>query len=167
MVRIRTPEQAASHAKQEHDRYHRRNWSLLGVTPQRAQAFKQLVVALLVQELKERRAGKSRSNTRFVARHPEKMRAHWSNPKYSARILAGARKRLYGLSQGDYAALIDAQDGKCAICKTPLGEKFHTDHCHISGVVRGLLCRGCNMGLGFFKDSASRLLNAIRYLKTK
>lgn len=39
------------------------------------------------------------------------------------------------------------------------------DHCHVTGKIRGILCRNCNTGLGFFKDSQIRLLQAIDYLK--
>lgn len=60
-------------------------------------------------------------------------------------------------------------DGKCEICGTtdPKGfyKKFHTDHDHKTGVVRGLLCDQCNKGLGNFKDSIVFLKSAVRYLK--
>ena len=39
------------------------------------------------------------------------------------------------------------------------------DHCHESGIVRGLLCMPCNTGLGNFKDNVQTLLNAIKYLE--
>ena len=43
------------------------------------------------------------------------------------------------------------------------------DHCHVKEkgdkAFRGILCQGCNIGLGGFKDSISSLHNAIEYLK--
>ena len=65
------------------------------------------------------------------------------------------------------------QTGECAICGETIAlfsEKgsdvqiAFVDHDHETGEVRGLLCRGCNYGLGNFKDSEERLISAIKYL---
>lgn len=57
------------------------------------------------------------------------------------------------------------QDGKCAICSTSITlSSSKMDHCHNTGVVRGLLCNHCNIMLGYAKDSISTLEAAIRYL---
>ena len=64
-----------------------------------------------------------------------------------------------------YTDLLTIQENKCQICKQ---EFFHTpyiDHCHTTGQVRGLLCRNCNTGLGYFKDNTEFLTSAIEYLK--
>lgn len=56
-------------------------------------------------------------------------------------------KRKYGLSKEEILTLFATQNGKCAICKVPeveTGERFHIDHNHSTGKVRGLLCRSCN-----------------------
>lgn len=37
--------------------------------------------------------------------------------------------------------------------------------CHKSNFVRGLLCHGCNIGLGAFKDDINNLKSAISYLE--
>ncbi len=47
--------------------------------------------------------------------------------------------------------LIDAfQNHVCAICKHPnkSGQRLSTDHSHITGLLRGLLCQRCNRILG-------------------
>lgn len=57
------------------------------------------------------------------------------------------------------------QGGVCAVCFDPLGPDAHVDHDHESGLVRGLLCRSCNLGLGNFKDDPVRLAAAADYLR--
>jgi len=78
-------------------------------------------------------------------------------------------KRKYGLSEDDYMKMLKRQGGVCAICrKRPRrGENLCVDHSHTSPVVRGLLCKKCNMGLGLFNDDASLLARAARYLTGK
>ena len=76
-------------------------------------------------------------------------------------------KTDYGISFPEYEAIKKAQKNSCAICKTELktGMQSHVDHCHLSGNVRGILCRWCNIGLGHFKDSLQNLKSAQKYLK--
>lgn len=70
----------------------------------------------------------------------------------------------YGLSRNDYEAMFTQQRGKCAICKTGTVNRLHVDHDHTTGVIRGLLCFECNIGLGKFKDSARLLRRAGEYV---
>jgi hypothetical protein len=72
------------------------------------------------------------------------------------------RLKRYGLSKEAYSALLDKQDGKCAICREEIA--LHVDHDHATGDVRGLLCRACNNGIGNFADDPARLQAAIDYL---
>ena len=77
-------------------------------------------------------------------------------------------KRTYGISLPDFVAMLDAQNGRCAICKTdkPGGKGvFQVDHCHATGDVRGLLCCNCNRGIGALKDNVKLLQRAIAYLE--
>lgn len=78
----------------------------------------------------------------------------------------------HGVQTAQYNEMLAAQGGCCAICRTtkPGGQgdkygRFHVDHDHATGVVRGLLCQRCNVGLGFFLDDSSRLRAAIGYLE--
>jgi hypothetical protein len=75
----------------------------------------------------------------------------------------------YGLTDEQYEDLWTSQDGRCAICRTELirtGMKScNIDHCHKTGVVRGILCRGCNWGMGILGDDPDRLEAAARYLR--
>lgn len=73
----------------------------------------------------------------------------------------------YGLSVGEYNALLTQQEDKCAICGNHFKSKRTTliDHCHASGKIRGLLCPSCNNLLGASKDNIHILEQAINYLK--
>lgn len=80
-------------------------------------------------------------------------------------------QRLYGISESEYASMLTDQGGVCAICgkfetSTYRGKlrELAVDHCHESGVVRGLLCNQCNAALGKFKDSPDILRKALDYL---
>lgn len=77
------------------------------------------------------------------------------------------RQYLYGITPEQYAALLAAQDGLCAICRTDAwpGKGPHVDHAHDTGRVRGILCGGCNNGLGRFADDPARLRAAAEYLE--
>src|SRR6266516_5069227 len=76
-------------------------------------------------------------------------------------------KSRYGVPLGWYEETLAEQNGQCACCGTtdPGGKgDFHVDHCHDEGHVRGLLCHGCNLGIGYLKHSETVLEAAIRYL---
>lgn len=82
--------------------------------------------------------------------------------------LARKREWRYGVAPGEVDAQRQAQSGRCAICSAVLrraggrrGEAV--DHCHETGVVRGLLCGGCNRGLGHFGDDPEVLRRAAQY----
>lgn len=63
----------------------------------------------------------------------------------------------------EWDRLFKEQDGKCALGH--LVSKLHVDHCHHTGVVRGLLCYNCNNGIGRLKDNIQLLEKAIDYIK--
>lgn len=79
------------------------------------------------------------------------------------------RYRKYGITGDEYDAMIEAQGYKCAICSeefdTSRQRSINVDHCHESGVVRGLLCKDCNTGLGHFRDNINTLISAATYLE--
>lgn len=66
----------------------------------------------------------------------------WHLKNYSIRTIAKRQSRLER-----YAALQQAQDGKCAICNKKRKLELHLDA--ITGQTKGLLCHGCNIGLGW------------------
>lgn len=61
------------------------------------------------------------------------------------------RKR-YGIGQADYDVLLAAQNGGCAVCAAAPGKRpLAVDHCHSTGVVRGLLCYRCNIAAAYIE----------------
>lgn len=93
---------------------------------------------------------------------------HWRAEK-KRRLEASHRRRIkgqYGLQDGQYEALYEAQGRKCAICQRATGasRRLSVDHDHKTGLVRGLLCRPCNSMLGHGRDSSEFFGRAVQYL---
>ena len=79
-----------------------------------------------------------------------------------------SRLKRLGLTIEHADAIFAAQGYGCAICgekETRTGRDWHFDHDHTTGNFRGILCHGCNTGLGGFRDEIAALENAIKYLK--
>lgn len=105
--------------------------------------------------------------------HQEASRA-WrlAHPERQAELVAAwkakhplAHTHRYGLWEEEYEALLEAQEGHCYFCPSTTGDstgrRLVVDHDHLTGRVRGLLCYGCNMSLGFFeRGQRSRLPEA-------
>jgi hypothetical protein len=78
-------------------------------------------------------------------------------------------KQRYGITINEYNDLLVKQNVRCAICdstntKDGKAKKFYIDHDHKTGKIRGLLCRHCNLLLGFSNDDVNILLKSINYL---
>ena len=75
-------------------------------------------------------------------------------------------KRKYGITYQDKVDMLNGQDGACAICKKDmnLDNKCHVDHDHVTGIVRGLLCSKCNVGLHYIENQQF-IQNAKEYLE--
>lgn len=73
------------------------------------------------------------------------------------------RRYAYGLEPSQYAAMVSAQSGKCAICAK---ERFLcVDHCHETDQVRALLCKGCNILVGLCETDPTYLMRLTEYLR--
>lgn len=71
----------------------------------------------------------------------------------------------YGLSLDDWTHIFEEQGCKCAICGTHETKQWHTDHCHTTNKVRGILCAACNRNLGGY-EIMLKYLDAVKdYLK--
>ena len=94
--------------------------------------------------------------------HTEKGRTRFQLKKNDwERVRRNAHyKKKFGITVGEYEALLDKQSGVCAIChRAPSKRRLHVDHNHKTGEIRGLLCYHCNRGLGWFDkvESAKRI----------
>jgi hypothetical protein len=72
--------------------------------------------------------------------------------------------RRYNITIEQYNLMLEQQMGLCKICNQQ-PKKICVDHCHKTGVVRGLLCGTCNTAIGLFKENIETLQNAIKYLQ--
>lgn len=116
------------------------------------------------------------------AAKPEKYReqARKRRERVGSEIVLGEILRTHGLSKQQYEEMVLEQNNLCAICKKPeicagrtqgKVKRLSIDHCHYceelqeKHIVRGLLCHGCNTGIGKFNDDIKQLEAAIEYLK--
>ena len=97
----------------------------------------------------------------------EKARLKFQNLSAEARRNTKYLNR-YGITLQQFKDMESDQDGLCAICgNAPSGKKkvLCVDHCHTTGMVRGLLCDDCNNVLGRAKDNIYHLLSSVEYLQ--
>jgi hypothetical protein len=102
----------------------------------------------------------SKRNKRYKLRHPDICKN-------------SVLKVVHGITLKDYNILLESQDGTCAICgNEETGCNQHgilkflsVDHDHTTGIIRGLLCKRCNLVLGQIKDSIDLLNKMKMYLK--
>ena len=127
-------------------------------------------VKILAKERITKRPPRNEVQRDWRRRNPDKVRAyqaaiHIAHPEKRRN---GYLKKTYGITIEKYKEMLAAQNFCCAICKnttTGTTRNWHIDHCHLTGVLRGLLCHHCNLMLGNAKDNPSTLRAAIEYLE--
>lgn len=115
---------------------------------------------------------KIEANPQQLVKNRERLRA-WrkANPERLKNIERRAKRLMrYGLTERDFTALRQIQNGQCAISGRPLhegrrGNTFAIDHNHKTGAVRGLILSKLNRALGAFEDSPQMLRQAADYLE--
>lgn len=113
-----------------------------------------------IREANARPEARTKRRERYVASAEE--RKAYSRRWYAEHGI----KKAYGLTREQVDLMIEAQDGRCAICaSTP--DRLHVDHDHVTGRVRGMLCGRCNRALGLMADEPDRLEAAARYLRAQ
>ena len=76
-------------------------------------------------------------------------------------------KGRYGMTLTDFDILYNQQKGCCATCgkhQSELKESLSVDHNHITGKIRGLVCRKCNIVFGLVGDNVDILKQMVCYL---
>ena len=79
-------------------------------------------------------------------------------------------KKKYGLTEASFQAMMRAQKNRCAICFIEMAEvkgarSAAVDHNHTTGVIRSILCVGCNTGIGFFYEDPKVMRAAADYIE--
>jgi hypothetical protein len=77
-------------------------------------------------------------------------------------------KRLYGITPDQYDELLTRQEGKCFVCQKHEDEfnvRLAVDHNHVTGEIRGLLCRYCNHRLVGRHRDADLIQRVADYLR--
>lgn len=86
-------------------------------------------------------------NAAWRAANPDKVRAQnaaW-RAAHPDRVRADHLRIAYGITIDDYEAMLQSQQGVCAICgRPPQTRRLHVDHDHVTLRIRGLLCDSCN-----------------------
>lgn len=119
--------------------------------------------------MKKMFANKTEWRRDYYLRNKDKVQADvnkWrtANPeKFKEANWKAQLKRHYAMTPEDFSARVKAQVGRCAICETELVDPV-VDHDHLTGEVRGLLCKKCNNGLGLLGDTSEMLQRAQDYL---
>ncbi|HKZ21193.1 MAG TPA: endonuclease VII domain-containing protein [Acidimicrobiia bacterium] len=94
--------------------------------------------------------------------------SHWRDEKRRRKDAAHEKRvvKVYGLQPGQYKILYEFQGGVCAICRRATGasRRLSVDHDHVTGLVRGLLCRPCNDLLGHIRDNPATAERIVHYL---
>lgn len=104
-------------------------------------------------------------------------RVHWreyrADPTNKERLRAATKARRdsrrahclrRGITLDQYDEMVAARDACCDVCGEP-DDNLRIDHDHDTGEIRGLLCTGCNSGLGAFGDDLDGVMRAYLYLK--
>lgn len=73
------------------------------------------------------------------------------------------------MTEQEYDLMFQNQQGRCALCGTdnPSNKRQKTwciDHDHVTGRVRGLLCMGCNLSIGWYERCKDKIEKIESYL---
>lgn len=121
------------------------------------------------QTAPEGKAIKAAAFKRWREKNIEKVRAYdaeWR--RANQHIVRANNLKRTGFTPELFDQALAAQHFRCPICERDLRQlktkAVHADHCHATGLPRGILCHHCNAALGAFRDDPDVLRRAIAYL---
>ncbi len=114
----------------------------------------------LFRERQKRAARKYRSKNANKCRATAKKRYEENGDA----IRMAVRLARHGITQQFYDSMLERQNFACAICLTEFTLVTHIDHCHGTGIVRGILCHKCNNGIGWIEKNPSLVDRALNYI---
>jgi hypothetical protein len=112
---------------------------------------------------------RKRHRERYLEKHRTRERNWRATENGKRKKKNSALVARYGISIERFEELLEQQGFKCGICDSKLDAGFFTavDHCHETGLIRGILCSRCNTALGGFRDNPEILRRAIEYVERK
>jgi hypothetical protein len=164
VTNMATEKRIISQRKARKKYYELHKEELLEKTRNWRQANKEKISVHNKQYRKDHKEDITAQRKQFNIDHREEKAAY--NKKYHAAHKEDRRIRLLN----DHGLTEEPVVTSCNICGTKdfsrsNGGKFHIDHDHKTGQVRGFLCHCCNLLLGYAKDNIEILAIAIEYLK--
>jgi hypothetical protein len=124
------------------------------------------------EEKRKHREYQNRAQEKWNREHPEhaKVRAKEYRERNKEKLAAAYRNKKYNITDEQFVALIAKQANRCGICDRVFDPSDRAlsprvDHDHEYGVIRGLLCNGCNVGLGFLGDNETGVQRALQYVQ--
>ena len=103
----------------------------------------------------------------YAKKNKDRLNSQSSERYYKGNRYSYRLKRLGIKPTPELIEKIESHSGKCDICGAPgdgRWSELSIDHCHGSGMYRGMLCSRCNRALGLFKYDPNLLNAAIEYL---
>lgn len=149
-------------ARRKYQREWMRKWR--AANPEKSRESCRLWRVRYPEKWKEsKRANRDKDRVTDLARY------HRNKKQESLRI----RALKYGITAEEFYSLLASQNHKCPGCDRMFTDQIkrgdpmtpRLDHNHSTGMIRGLLCNGCNLALGNVEDSAQRLRKLAEYLE--
>lgn len=118
-------------------------------------------------------ASQNPDKCRSIKSQDPEYRKQWrkANPDKTYKINRRKQLKKLGLTFESLEEMLKKQNNRCAICNFEFGNdgrnrmtRPNVDHCHKTGITRGLLCTTCNTTLGKIKDDTILLRKMISYL---
>lgn len=92
-------------------------------------------------------------------------RERLSRPGQKERKAEQAMMSRYGITSSDHQSMLVEQNNRCWVNNKYCKGGLCIDHCHKTGVVRGLLCNAHNLALGLLGDNVEGVKQLAHYIQ--